>query len=201
MPARACYDRHRSPARPRALPPAAWSPAIPPRGRAWRSRRSASPRTSGRTSRWPGTLPGSAKVPSAVPPFMKRFRQQLPSIVMKEPRLVNPGQILHNLPPMSNPIYLDHAAATPLDPRVFEAMRPFLEGQFANPSSLYRAARETRRAVEQSRHSVAAILGAKPTEIVFTSGGTEGDNLAVQGVLRAHPGAHWVTTAIEHDAV
>ena len=80
-------------------------------------------------------------------------------------------------------------------------MRPFVEDQFANPSSLYRAARATRRAVEGSRHAVAAILGAKPTEIVFTSGGTEGDNLAVQGVLRAHPGAHWVTTAIEHDAV
>lgn len=102
---------------------------------------------------------------------------------------------------MSNLIYLDHAATTPLDPRVFEVMRPFLEDQFANPSSLYRAARDTRRAVEQARHSAAAILGAKPTEIVFTSGGTEGDNLAIQGVLRAHPGGHWVTSAIEHDAV
>jgi cysteine desulfurase len=99
------------------------------------------------------------------------------------------------------PIYLDHAATTPVDPRVFEAMRPYLEDQFANPSSLYRAARETRKAVEQARHTIANILGAKPTEIVFTSGGTEGDNLAIQGVLRAHPGAHWVTTAIEHDAV
>lgn len=102
---------------------------------------------------------------------------------------------------MSQPIYLDHAATTPLDPRVLEAMRPYLEDQFANPSSLYVAARDTRRAVEQARHTAAAILGAKPTEIVFTSGGTEGDNLAVQGVLRAHPGAHWVTSSIEHDAV
>ncbi len=99
------------------------------------------------------------------------------------------------------PIYLDHAAATPLDAAVLEAMRPYLERDFANPSSLYAAARETRGAVEAARRSIAGILGAKPTEIVFTSGGTEGDNLAVQGVLRAHPGAHWVTTAIEHDAV
>ncbi|HEY2003674.1 MAG TPA: cysteine desulfurase family protein [Candidatus Saccharimonadia bacterium] len=102
---------------------------------------------------------------------------------------------------MSQSIYLDHAATTPIDPRVLEAMRPFLEDQFANPSSLYRAARATRRAVEDARHTIAATLGAKPTEIVLTSGGTEGDNLAIQGVLRAHPGAHWVTTAIEHDAV
>jgi cysteine desulfurase len=101
----------------------------------------------------------------------------------------------------SAPIYLDHAAATPLDPQVFAAMVPFLRDQFANPSSLYRAARDTRRAVEDARHRIANVLGAKLTEVIFTSGGTEGDNLAIQGVLRAHPGAHWVTTAIEHDAV
>ncbi len=102
---------------------------------------------------------------------------------------------------MKSPIYLDHAATTPLDPSVLEAMQPYLEGWFANPSSLYVAARETRRAVEAARNTIAGILGAKITEIVFTSGGTEGDNLAVQGVMRAHPGAHWVTTSIEHDAV
>jgi len=102
---------------------------------------------------------------------------------------------------MPSSIYLDHAATTPLDPRVLEAMRPYLEEQFANPSSLYGAARETRQAVEGARHAIANILGAKPTEIVFTSGGTEGNNLAVQGVLRAHPGAHWVTIEIEHDSV
>lgn len=103
------------------------------------------------------------------------------------------------------PIYLDHAATTPLDPRVLEAMLPYLGGyeggQFANPSSIYTAARTTRAAVETARHTISGLLGAKPTEIVFTSGGTEGNNLAIQGVLRAHPGAHWVTTAIEHDAV
>ncbi|GAC1371797.1 MAG: cysteine desulfurase NifS [Candidatus Saccharimonadales bacterium] len=102
---------------------------------------------------------------------------------------------------MSRIIYLDHAAATPLDPGVLEAMLPYLKEEYANPSSLYTAARTTRGAVETARASIANILGAKPTEIVFTSGGTEGNNLAIQGVLRAYPGASWVTTAIEHDSV
>lgn len=100
-----------------------------------------------------------------------------------------------------NTIYLDHAATTPLAPEVLAAMRPFLEAEFANPSSLYAAARQTRHAIESARHRLATVLGAKPTEIVFTSGGTEGNNLAIQGVLRHFPGASWVTTAIEHDAV
>ncbi len=80
-------------------------------------------------------------------------------------------------------------------------MRPYLEDEFANPSSLYTAARRTRQAVEQARYQIAGILGAKPTEIIFVSGGTESNNLAVQGVLRAQSGAHWVASAIEHDAV
>ncbi len=101
----------------------------------------------------------------------------------------------------TKPIYLDHAATTPVDHSVYEAMRPYLEEGYANPSSLYTAARETRGAIETARHTVADLLGAKVTELIFTSGGTEGDNLAIQGVLRAHPGAHWVTSAIEHDAV
>jgi cysteine desulfurase len=100
-----------------------------------------------------------------------------------------------------SPIYMDHAAATPLDPRVLAAMRPYLEDFYANPSSLYRAARKTAGALEAARSQVARVLGAKPTEIVFTSGTTEGDNLAIQGVLRARPGGHVITTAIEHDAV
>jgi cysteine desulfurase len=101
----------------------------------------------------------------------------------------------------STSIYLDNAATTPTDPRVLEAMRPFLEDEFANPSSIYGAARTTREALEKARKVVADILGAKPTEIIWTSGGTESINLAIQGVLRAHPGAGWVTTSIEHDAV
>lgn len=99
------------------------------------------------------------------------------------------------------PIYLDHAATTPLDPRVFEVMEPYLREQFANPSSLYGAARQTRQALEDARAAVANLLGAKLTEIVWTSGGTESVNLAIQGVLQAHQGATWVATAIEHDAV
>lgn len=98
-------------------------------------------------------------------------------------------------------IYLDHAAATPLDPAVYAAMEPYLRDQFANPSSLYRAARATREAVEAARHDLAQVLGAKPTEIIFTSGSTESNNAAIQGVLRSFPGSHWVTSAIEHDAV
>ena len=98
-------------------------------------------------------------------------------------------------------IYLDYAAATPLEPRVYAAMRPYLETAFANPSSVYNAARTTRGAIEDARAAVADTLGAKPTEIVWTSGGTEGNNLAIQGVLRALPQGHWVTTNIEHDAV
>jgi cysteine desulfurase len=105
------------------------------------------------------------------------------------------------MPTSSNLIYLDNAAATPLEPSVLRAMVPYFEGRFANPSSLYNAARESRGAVDEARAILADILGAKTTEVVFTSGGTEGDNLAVQGVLRAHPQAHWVTTSIEHDAV
>lgn len=103
---------------------------------------------------------------------------------------------------MNSPaVYLDHAAATPLSAAVFSAMQRHLLHEFANPSSLYESARSERRAVEAARHTIADALGAKPTEIVFTSGGTEGNNMAIQGVLAAHPGAHWTTSAIEHDAV
>lgn len=102
---------------------------------------------------------------------------------------------------MSDTIYLDHAAATPLDSAVLAAMQPFFETEFANPSSLYDRARVSRKAINEARSGAAQFLGAKSTEIVWTSGGTESVNLAVQGVLRAHPRAHWVTTAIEHEAV
>ncbi len=102
---------------------------------------------------------------------------------------------------MKTPIYLDHAAVTPLDPEVAAIMNPYLYERFANPSSLYGAARLTKSALEGARAQVARVLGARLTEIVWTSGGTESVNMAIQGVLRAHPGASWVATAIEHDAV
>lgn len=102
----------------------------------------------------------------------------------------------------SKAIYLDHAAATPLDPEVLEAMKPYLEESFYNPSSLYQAARTVREAVDQARWEVAQLLGAKKTEIIFTAGGTESTNLAVLGFMRAQPkGCKLITSVIEHEAV
>lgn len=98
-------------------------------------------------------------------------------------------------------IYMDHAATTPFHPAVTEAMLPYLGERFGNPSSIYGEGREARRAVEEARARVAEALGADPEEIVFTSGGTEADNLAVLGTARAGGGGHIVTTAIEHHAV
>ncbi len=98
-------------------------------------------------------------------------------------------------------IYLDHAAATPLDPLVQNTMEPYFRQKFHNPSALYRAARETRQAVEAARSQIAAALGARPGEIIFVSGATEANNLAIQGVLEAFPKGHVVFGAIEHESV
>ena len=100
-------------------------------------------------------------------------------------------------------IYLDHAATTPMDPRVVEAMLPFLAQHFGNPSSIYGLARATRAAIDRAREDVAAALGARPTEIVFTSGGTESDKAAIKGVAMARQaeGNHIITAATEHHAV
>lgn len=100
-----------------------------------------------------------------------------------------------------HPIYLDNAAATPLDQAVLEVMQPYLTTEYANPSALYQLGRNARSAIEDARQTIANSLAAKPTEIVFTSCATESNNLAIQGTLKAHPGSHWVTTAIEHDSV
>ncbi len=101
------------------------------------------------------------------------------------------------------PIYLDHNATTPVASRVREAMLPYLGELFGNPSSTYRAGREARDGVERARGQVAALLGADPGEIVFTSGGTEANNLALLGSVRARgpARAHVVTSAIEHPSV
>src|SRR5579862_7132424 len=103
---------------------------------------------------------------------------------------------------MSSRIYFDHSATTPLDPRVLEAMRPFLGGAFGNPSSLHYEGRIARAAVDKARAQVGALIGAEPEEIVFTASGTEADNLALIGAVRASgkPG-HVVTSAIEHAAI
>lgn len=105
---------------------------------------------------------------------------------------------------MSEPIYLDHAATTPVRPEVLEAMLPFFGPRFGNPSSVHRWGREARVALDEARERVAACLGAHVDEVVFTSCGTEGDNLAVLGAWRAQreQGRRAVvTTPIEHKAV
>ncbi|MPZ50103.1 MAG: aminotransferase class V-fold PLP-dependent enzyme [Dehalococcoidia bacterium] len=100
-------------------------------------------------------------------------------------------------------IYLDHAATTPLDPRVLEAMLPYLASAWGNPSSIYYEGREARKALEAARRDIAAVLGAKPNDIVLTSGGSESDNAAIRGVAYAaqRRGRHIITSAIEHHAV
>ena len=96
--------------------------------------------------------------------------------------------------------YLDHAATTPLRPEARAAMLPWLGEAFGNPSGAHPVARRARRAVDEARDAVAAALGCRPDEVVFTSGGTEADNLAIRGVHDARPGPV-ACTAIEHEAV
>lgn len=104
---------------------------------------------------------------------------------------------------MSELIYLDHAATTPVRPEVAEAMWPLFSDYFYNPSSRYGPARQVAAALEQARTVVARCLGARASEIIFTSGGSEADNLALKGVALANRerGDHIITTAIEHHAV
>ena len=96
-------------------------------------------------------------------------------------------------------VYLDNNATTQLLPEVFEAMRPYFFEKFGNASSLYERGQQAHAAVEEARKSVAALLGADPAEIVFNSGGTEGDNQALFGIVS--PGDHVITSAIEHPAI
>lgn len=100
-------------------------------------------------------------------------------------------------------IYMDHAGTTSLDPRVLEVMHPYLKESFGNPSSIHTIGQEARRAVDDARERVADILGARVSEVVFTSGGTESDNTALRGVAEAliETGNHIVTTKVEHHAV
>jgi cysteine desulfurase len=100
-------------------------------------------------------------------------------------------------------IYLDHAATTPTRPEVVKAMLPYFADAFGNPSSIYSYGREAKGAIEEARARVAQLIGARSEEIIFTSGGTEADNFALEGVAFAneHKGNHIVTTSIEHHAV
>jgi len=103
---------------------------------------------------------------------------------------------------MNKTIYLDNSATTPLATEVLDAMGPFFQTHYGNASSLHSAGRQARRAVEESRSSIAEHLGAQPSEIVFTSGATEADNLAILGTaLRSKQSGHIITSKIEHDAV
>ena len=96
-------------------------------------------------------------------------------------------------------VYLDNNATTPVLPEVLDAMRPYYAEHFGNASSIHHHGQETRAAVERARESVAKLLGCRPAEVVFTSGGTEADNLAIFGLVR--PGDHVITSTVEHHAV
>ena len=100
-------------------------------------------------------------------------------------------------------VYLDHSATTAVDERVLEAMLPFFRGSFGNPNSLHAWGREVRKAVDEAREKVAALIGAQPQEVLFTGGGSEADNLAVKGTAwaRRDRGRHLITSAVEHHAV
>ncbi len=98
-------------------------------------------------------------------------------------------------------VYLDNAATTPMDDRVIEAMLPFMRGHFGNPSSVHSHGREVRTAIEKARKKVAELLQASPSEIFFTSGGTEADNTALVCGIESHGISHAITSPLEHHAV
>jgi len=98
-------------------------------------------------------------------------------------------------------IYLDYAAATPMDPKVVTAMRPYFSRQFYNPSSIYLAGKAANQALVAARSTVAQILGARPGEVIFTAGATEANNLAIQGVMRTHSKGEILVSTIEHESV
>lgn len=104
---------------------------------------------------------------------------------------------------MPKTIYLDHAATTPVHPKALEAMLPYFSEKYGNPSTIYRLGQEALKALDEARETVAAILGCRSQEIIFTSGGTESDNAAIKGAAFAlrDKGNHIITSAIEHHAV
>src|SRR5215467_14595823 len=99
-------------------------------------------------------------------------------------------------------VYLDHNATTPVEPEVLDAMLPYFSSDFGNAASIHTPGQRARAAVETAREDVAALIGARPQEIVFTSGGTESDNHAIFGIVRSSSSPkHVITTQIEHEAV
>lgn len=102
---------------------------------------------------------------------------------------------------MSIPVYFDHNATTALDMRVLEVMLPYLQNQQGNPTSRHSAGRSARQAVEHAREQVAAAVGAHPSQVTFTSGGTEADNMAIKGIAATHTPSQIAVSAIEHPAI
>ena len=112
-------------------------------------------------------------------------------------------KIVHEKSRGGNMIYMDHSATSPVDPEVFEAMKPYFQEEFGNASTLYKLGRDGKRAMENARAQVASIIGAEPKDIIFTSGGTESDNIAIKGTVYKlkNKGRHIITSNIEHPAV
>lgn len=98
-------------------------------------------------------------------------------------------------------IYLDYAAATPVDPEVVAVMQPYFTEKFYNPSATYLAAQNTKKELDAARGKVAQVIGARPSEIIFTAGGTEANNLAIKGVLGQYPGSEVLVSSVEHESV
>lgn len=102
---------------------------------------------------------------------------------------------------MNMPIYLDHAAATSMDPQVVEAMLPYFTERFYNPSATYLPAVAVRKDLDAARSRVAGLLGARANEVIFTAGATEANNLVIRGVLEGYPGSNVLVSSVEHDSV
>lgn len=102
---------------------------------------------------------------------------------------------------MTQSVYLDHAAATPMSKPVFLAMQPYFSDKFYNPSATYMAARDMKNDLQDARAQIARVIGARPSEIIFTAGGTEANNLAIKGVLGRYPDGEVLVGATEHDSI
>ncbi len=102
---------------------------------------------------------------------------------------------------MKRSVYLDYAAATPLDPQILKAMKPYFTDEFYNPSAAYSLATKAKKDLLEAISSIAGSIGVKPSEVVMTSGGSEANNLAINGVMQAHPNKKILVSAIEHESV